>query len=352
VSPEKPSNLIRAVNHLALCLLFGFVFVSGTAIAQPSAPSVSVDRPNAGGPADVIRVDVLVLDIADVRNADQLFTIDAYLVLQWNDPRLANDSVNSERERIRSVSLDSIWQPGLLVVNGRGLDTRLPWRASLDDAGNVTVRQRVSGPMAVDLNLREFPFDTQRLPFELVSYLHTPDEVVFSPESQLFARVDSFRAEGWSFTPDDVERSVFRVEESGAGAPAITFALVADRNAAFFVLTLAMPLTLVVLLSWIVHWIPPGLVPPRIGMASASVFSLVALSVTFRLTLPQIDYLTRVDQFVMASTFLVAVSLCISVACARFVHQDRESVAFRLARWARVLIPAAYLLVIAFIVGV
>ena len=335
----------------ALTMGLGLSLICGAAFGQSTPSSISAERPNAGGAADVVRVDVLVLDIADVKGAEQVFTIDAYLVLEWTDPRLALEPAGGEEAGLRNVSLDAIWQPGLLVANGRGLDTRLPWRATVDPAGNVTVRQRLSGPMAVDLDLREFPFDTQRLTFEVVSYLHTPDEVVFSPRSRLTARQDAFRAEGWSFVPEDVVRSVFRVEEDGIGAPAITFSLTAERNAAFYVLTLAMPLTLVVLLSWIVHWIPPALVAPRIGMASATVFSLVALSVTFRLTLPEIDYLTRVDQFVLASTLLVAVSLCISVASARFMHQGREPEALRLARLARLLIPIVYLLVIGFIAG-
>ena len=333
---------------------FGVSFVAGFVLAvilapvpvagQADRPAVSAERPGAGGATDIVRVRVGLLDIAKIDEAEQVFHIDAYMVFEWIDTRLAAGAPGPGSRR---VPLDAIWNPGLVVVNARGLETRLPWVATVDNDGRVTVRQRVSGPVAVDLDLREFPFDRQTLTIDLVSYLHTPAELAFSADSQLIARPDTFSAEGWLFEPADAETSVFRLSESGPGAPSIRLAIVAERNAAFFILTLAMPLTLVVLLSWVVHWVPPSLIPARIGMASATVFSLVALGVTFRLTLPQIDYLTRADRFVIYSTVLVAVSLCLAVATANLTSNERHGEALRLTRITRLLFPFGYLTAIA-----
>jgi len=336
---------------------FGVNFVAGFVLAvilapvpvtaQADSPAVSAERPGAGGDPDIVRVGVGLLDIAKIEEANQVFHIDAYMVFEWTDPRLAAEATGAPGPGTRRVPLDAIWNPGLVVVNARGLETRLPWVATVDGDGNVTVRQRVSGPLAVDLDLREFPFDTQRLTIDLVSYLHTPSELTFSPDSKLIARPDTFSAEGWSFEPVDAETSVFRLSDSGPGAPSIRFAIVAERSAAFYILTLAIPLTLVVLLSWVVHWVPPNLIPARVGMASATVFSLVALGVTFRLTLPQIDYLTRADRFVLYSTVLVAISLCVAVATANLTSQERNADALRLTRVTRFVFPFGYLAAIA-----
>jgi hypothetical protein len=184
----------------------------------------------------------------------------------------------------------------------------------------------------------------------VVSYLHTPSELVFAADSGLVFGPRPFSAEGWTFRPLPAETSVYRLTSDGAGAPAITFAVLAQRNMAYYALTLGMPMTLVVLLAWVVHWIPPSVIPPRIGMASATVFSLIALGVSFRLTLPPIDYLTRADYFVIFSTLLVAISLCVAVATTRLVHHERDAAALRLARITRMLFPLAYLLAIALVV--
>lgn len=327
-------------------LVFGGMLVPGPVAAQIAGPVISAERPGAGGPADTVRIGVVLLDISKIDDSEQVFYIDAYVVFEWRDSRLATGTAESRR-----VSLDSIWHPGLLLANARGLETRLPWVATVDGDGAVTVRQRVAGPLAVDLDLRDFPFDTQRLTFDIVSYLHTPSELGFSADSVLIARPETFSAEGWSFEPVETERSVLRLAEAGPGAPSLSFAIVAERSAAFYILTLAVPLTLVVLLSWVLHWIPPEPVTARIGTASATVFSLIALSVTFRLTLPQIDYLTRADRFVLYSTILVAISLCVAVATAALMHRERHAEAVRLNRVTRLVFPFAYLLVIALAVA-
>jgi hypothetical protein len=333
---------------LMLGLMPSLMLVAGPAGAQDTGAAVSAERPGAGGPADPVRVTVGLLDISKVDEAEQVFFIDAYMLFEWTDDRLATASGTAGSPDSRQMPLDAIWNPGLLVVNGRSLETRLPWVATIDGRGNVTVRQRVSGPLAVDLDLREFPFDTQRLTLDFVSYLHTPSELVFSADSRLIARIDRFSAEGWSFAPADPETSVFRLAEDGPGAPSISFAISAERSAAFYILTLVMPLTLVVLLSWVVHWVPPDLIAARVGMASATVFSLIALSVTFRLTLPQIDYLTRADRFVIYTTALLAVSLCVAVAAANLVQKERHAAALRLTRVTRLAFPFGYLLAIGF----
>jgi hypothetical protein len=81
------------------------------------------------------------------------------------------------------------------------------------------------------------------------------------------------------------------------------------------------------------------------GTASATVFSLIAFGVSFRLTLPKIAYLTDADWFVLYSTLLVLVSLAMTVVCIRLAGAEKTVEAERLARLTRLLFPVAYGLV-------
>ena len=70
----------------------------------------------------------------------------------------------------------------------------------MDREGNVIARQRLAGKLAVDLELRDFPFDTQRLPIEVVSYQYDQSEIVFSEASELVARLDELSSGGWNYS--------------------------------------------------------------------------------------------------------------------------------------------------------
>jgi len=316
--------------------------------ANAQSPSRDEDRagtrPHSGGDPEAIAVGLGVLDIVDIDDRAQVFTADLFVHVEWQDPRLAVDGDTGGE--LRTFPLDAIWHPRLTVINNRGLDLLLPEVATVDRQGNVVARQRLAGPLAVDLDLHDFPFDTQRLPIEIVSYQYSPSEIVFSEASKLVAKLDDLGGEGWNYAAVKPERSVYRLQEGGRGGSQMSFALMAERNAGYYLFTLALPMTLILFLAWMAHWLPVDVIPPRMGMATATVFSLIAFGVSFRLTLPKIPYLTDADRFALYSTLLILVSLAVTVTSIRWVSTDRKQAAERLTHQARLAFPFLYGLVV------
>jgi hypothetical protein len=327
---------------LSLALLLGAALASADPLMQDE--DLAGTRPNEGGAAEKITLGLGVLDIVGIDDREQVFTADIYVEVRWQDPRLsATDTAGSD---LRTVALEDIWNPRLTIVNDRGLARLLPETATVDRHGNVVARQRLSGPLALELDLREFPFDKQRLPIEVVSYQYSQDELVFSAESEMIARFDELSGEGWAYGASELQRFVYRLRDDGRGASGILFAISAERNAAYYALTLALPMTLILFLAWMVHWLPVDVIPARMGTASAAVFSLIAFGVSFRLTLPKIAYLTDADRFVLYSTLLVLASLAVTVVGIRQVGAEQREAAERLARQTRLAFPMLYGLIL------
>jgi hypothetical protein len=309
------------------------------------AEDITAIRPHHGSQPEEITVTLGVLDIVHIDNKAEVFDVDLFVDIRWLDPRLAAEGADASE--FRDFALSDIWRPRLVIVNDRGLDMLLPEVATVDRQGNVVLRQRVAGPLAVDLDLREFPFDTQQLPIHVISYQYGPGELVFSEASTMIARVEEFSGSGWRYSAVDPEMSVYRLRDDSQGSSQLTFAVMAERQASYYAITLALPMTLILFLAWMVQWLPPDLVPARMGMASATVFSLIALGVSFRLTLPDIAYLTAADRFVLYSTLLVIASLAVTVASVRLVNQDKLDAAVRLTRQARWAFPFLYAMILA-----
>ena len=324
----------------------GFCLSLGVAIAETNseAGNIVTTRPNAGGEPDEVLVRLGLLDIAEINDRQQLFAADMFVQAEWHDPRLAldGDAVND----LRTFEFGEIWTPRLLVVNDRGLDLLLPEVATVDGQGNVVARQRLVGSLAVELRLHDFPFDTQRLPIEVVSYEYSQSELVFAGASELVARFEDLSGDGWTYSALEPAPFEYSLKDGGRGASGIAFAVMAERDAAYYIFTLALPMTLILFLTWMTHWLPVEIIPPRMGMASATVFSLIAFGVSFRLTLPKITYLTDADRFVLYSTLLVLASLAVAVMTVRWASTDRKGAAERLARQARVAFPFLYGLIV------
>ena len=305
---------------------------------QPEDHRLVSERPNPAGEVTLITVAVYIFDIDEIDDVNQRFSVDLFLVASWSDPRLALPEAERNGQ-VRTFPMDSIWTPRALIVNDRGLSTQLPRVASVDDLGNVTTRQRVSGDLAVSLQLKEFPFDTQRLQIDFVSYQYSPDEVQFSLNSDIDADAESFSAAGWKLKIVEPEYGELTIPAAGVSRTRLAYLIEAERNSRYFLLTMFLPMSLIVFMSWTVFWLQPDIVPARIGISTASIFSLLALGFSIRLSLPAVSYVTRADLFVIGCTLLVFMALGVAVIGSRWASSDRMKQALRLnavARWVYV----------------
>jgi gamma-aminobutyric acid receptor subunit beta len=296
---------------------------------------LTAERPDASGTSTEVTVGVFLIDIDEIDDVHQRFNVDMFVNIAWQDPRLALP----EEERsgqIRTFPMSEIWTPRGLIVNDRGLSPKLPLVADVDVLGNVEYRQRLSGELAVNLDLKEFPFDTQNLPIEVISYQYSPDEVQFSPNTRIASNTETFSVEGWSFSLLETDFGDFSVPALGVVRPRITFVVEAKRNAQYYVATMFLPMSLIIFMSWTAFWIQPNVVPPRIAISTASIFSLIAFGFSIRLSLPRVSYVTRADLFVIGCTLLVFLALGAAVIGSRWASADKLEQAVRLnaaIRW-------------------
>ena len=311
-----------------------------TALGAQSLESIDLrlvaERPNPAGVATPVTLGIFLFDIDQVDDVNQRFGVDMFMAVTWNDPRLAlpEDERNDQK---RSLPMNEIWTPRGMIVNDRGLSAQLPRIADIDDLGNVVYRQRLSGELAVALELREFPFDKQRLPIDFISYIYSPDEVSLSLNTDISADAGSFSAAGWRLKILEPEYGEFTIPAIGVVRSRLTYYIEAQRNAQYYLLTMFLPMSLIVFMSWTAFWLQPDIVPARIGISTASIFSLLALGFSIRLSLPAVSYMTRADLFVIGCTLLVFVALGVAVIGSRWANSGRMEHALRLnaiARWA------------------
>jgi len=206
----------------------------------------------------------------------------------------------------------------------------------IDDLGNATFQNRMIGELAADLEFQEFPFDSQKLPIDIVSYAYTVEEMQFSLSSEIRSRTEKFSVEGWQLKQLEPETGVFVVPTDGTELPRLTYIIEATRDSDYYVLTMLVPMSLIIFMAWTVFWLQPNIVPPRIAISTASIFSLLALGVSIRLSLPKVSYLTRADIFVLGCTLMVFLALGVAVIGSRWASSDRMEQALKanaIARW-------------------
>ena len=328
-------SAVRATMLLGLSLFCAALNAQET---DSSNAQLVAERPNTSGTITEVTYGVFLIDIDEIDDVRQRFNVDMFVNIAWQDTRLALPE-NERSDQIRRFPMSEIWTPRGLIVNDRGLEAQLPLVADVDALGNVVHRQRVSGPLAVNLDLKDFPFDTQHLSIDVVSYQYSPDEFRYSRNTTVAANTESFSVEGWTFRLLEINHAEFSVPAAGVVRPQMSLIVEAKRNAQYYLLTMFLPMALIVFMSWTAFWIQPNVVPPRIAISTASIFSLIAFGFSIRLSLPRVSYVTRADLFVIGCTLLVFLALGAAVIGSRWASADKMEQAIRLnavTRWVYV----------------
>ncbi len=319
---------IRVLGRLSLWLAFSLVFHT-TAFAD-------VGRPNReAGPTKVV-VGAVILDIDQISGADQTFDANFFYMLRWTDPRLAHD-----QERI-SMPLTEVWHPRILILNQQKVWPSFPEVVSIAPDGQVTYRQRVWGSFSQPLNLRDFPFDRQDLAIQLITVGYTAKdlELVIDPRSGM---AEKLSLPDWDIVEWSVDATAIRpIPTLPTEIAAVVFSFQAERREQYFIFQVIVPLILIVAMSWIVFWIDPKESGTQISVAITTMLTLIAYRFAVGTDLPKVDYMTRLDFFILGSTVMIYATLLQAVITTSMAKSGKLFEAREVDLWCRWLFPGGF----------
>ena len=306
--------------------LFFVAFLCAAATAQ------DVSRPDPAGTPTKVKVGIYVIDISKIEGADQAMVVDFAVRLTWKDPRVAGPRV---------VGIDEVWAPRVQLADEQRIFKKLKEVVHVGADGTMLYRQRYYGKLGSPVDLSDFPFDKHTLGIELV-LLHPADEVQLVLDEDVTGQKERMSIPDWSIGKGRLRESKYTLTPGLPVFPSVTYDIPADRHSHFFFWKILLPLILIVGMSWTVFWVDPVKVGPQISVTITSMLTVMAYRFATAQFLPNLPYLTRLDVFVMGSTFLVFLALVQEVTTILMVKNDRADKALRLDRVCRWAFPAAF----------
>ena len=331
----------RSMKHSYAARIFmrivcTFLFVA-IVLLNSSAAQTAFTRPDPTKPTQ-IKTAVFLIDIREIDGSKQLFNVDVAVRLRWKDPRLAGSGV-------RTLPINSVWSPNIQIVNRVFVQTTIPETLEVDPEGNVLYRQRYIGQFSCKMDLKEFPFDRQALPIRFTSPGNSPQDIQFVQDTET-AVGESLSITDWKIITWKSNQEPFQLIPNSKSLAAYSFEIITERRFYFFLVQIILPMGLIVGMSWIVFWLDPMQPGPRISISITSMLTIVAYRLLLSNFIPRLSFLTRMDYFVFACTFLVFLALVSLVAINRFMVTQREATGQKLDRLARWLFPISFAIVL------
>ena len=316
--------------------------VLASSIVSATIPAeVSGTRPTVDGEATEVAIGTLLIDVSKISGADQSFNADLFVSLSWHDARLEGVFKSTER-----VPLDSVWNPGIQIINRRQIQTTFPEQAEIAPDGTVTTRQRYFGTFSSPLELHEFPLDRQRFSIRLVVPGHDPDGVrlISAPvDVSGGQRSEVFSIPDWNLGEITADPEPYRVAGGAREISGYVVSFDGRRHIGFWAGKAFISIAIIIGMSWVVFWIDPKYIAPRLSVAVTSMLTLIAYRFLLDGVLPRLSYLTRMDYFLIGSTLLVLLTVIQVVVTTSAEDRDHGRQAARINRHSRWVFPTSFL---------
>ncbi|MEZ4367771.1 MAG: hypothetical protein R2939_16060 [Kofleriaceae bacterium] len=190
---------------------------------------------------------------------------------------------------------------------------------------------RIHGRFGRSFDVRDYPFDDQELTIAFEDNDQVVEAMVYVADDGTELVDPSLSVEGW-----DIDRISARVTEHAyptnwgdprrpAGADRYSqfrYTIHISRPVVGYLATTLVPIAIVMLIALTVFLLHPKHFEARLGLATTSLISAVALQLTAQSDLPKTGYLVLLDHVYNLSYLTIFIALLITVVVARYPDDD------------------------------
>lgn len=175
----------------------------------------------------------------------------------------------------------------------------------MESGGLVSHFQRYFGSLSTYHHLKRFPFDDQVFKLRMSSTHYDLDELVLSVNTDMTRISELINIPDW--TIKEVKADIDTRDAFGLGNIQSMYVLEiqAERDSNFYIWKILVPLTLIVMMSWVVFWINPVKFGSQLGISATSMLTLIAFQFAQTGVLPKLSYFTIMDKLILGSSVLV-----------------------------------------------
>jgi hypothetical protein len=285
-------------------------------------------------------------NISDVDEKKEAYSCEFYLMLSWNDARLAFDTqdtplIYSEEAAVRK--LNEIWWPELDFVNASSIEQRNR-SLFIYPSGKVEYSLKVMSTIYTPMDFRLFPFDIQHFDLNIESFLWDSSTLQFVTKK-----------ENIGFLPAKEVRNMYLVEVesdiSDKKFPYMTESysnfgviLTLQRHSGFFNFQILIPLVVVLLINCAMFFLDVDDLSTRLYLSQGSILIFVAMKFMINENLPNIDYLTLIDYVFFIAYFCCCIATLIS--CLNFYLWKKKNIASKRMNKAGIAVPIILFLIL------
>lgn len=313
-----------------------------------------------------------LIDITNVDEPNEEIEFEGAIVLKWFDPRQAYDPFELGLDDIDRADLLARapyriyqgdyavkevfqgWRPHIRISNGIGDRSANHMAIGVYPDGTVVYVEYFHARVETPMDLRTFPFDSQRLEVYLHPYNYQNKEVVLVYEPGMTGAweqdkgIAEWEKHGINIKENTVEYA--RVEGEKQHFSELVVDVNIGRRSGHIIFSIVLPLLILVALSWCVFWMDEETIASRVNISIVGILSVVAYYFVVLNNVPKIPYLTMMDTFMIMTFLILALTIVISFIVEKQNKKGRRHIGDRIDYICRWGFPLGYAIITGLIV--
>ncbi len=333
---------------------FVFLLFIGMAIAAPNVPVHKVDNYISPPPQKPITVHIKtkVIDVLDIDEHAEFFTVKLSTSLRWKDERLRFDP-NKANTDIKLFQDDDgikdvffFWRPVFNHSNSTGSRDVSTSKLAITPDGTVHYMEIYTIQIEHPMNLVYYPFDKQKFDIYLNIINAKSHPIIIKKETkpsifyEPIARQVNIAQWNYLGMKDEAKKSLTR-----KNLYYYKLQIRLERKPMHIITRVYIPIIIFTLLSFIIFWVSPKSVIDRINLSLIGLLSIVTYQVIVQDYLPPVSDVIPIDIFVYLSFLFVIINIFITMLLYHFYTKRKMRVIHNVDLVCRYVFPIAYLIV-------
>lgn len=271
--------------------------------------------------AQDVQVGVYILNLGKFDISTATFTADFYLDMKCQDKCSPG---------------------GFEFMNGRAASTDI-----IIDEPNEKF-YRIQATLNSPVDLKQFPFDHQKMQIILEDKDNTIDSIRYIPLKDESGIDDSVSFIGWKLDGWNAKSMKHNYPIYNETYSQYIFTMDISRIVLNSFLKTFLPVIFIVLIVLFSFLMDPDKIGTRIGMVGSSLVAAVMFHVSISNQIPPVGYLTFADKFMILTYFVLLLSFIIDVLILELIEQKKKTLANKIHHYTEysmfVIVPIIYVL--------
>jgi len=207
---------------------------------------------------------------------------------------------------------------------------------------------RIQANLNSPVDLKRFPFDSQKMQIIIEDKEKTIDELIYVPLKEESGIDSSIAFAGWNIDGWDVEANEHRYDIYDEVFSQYVFTVNISRIGASSFLKTFLPVLFIVLILIFSFFMDPDKITTRLAVATSSLVASVMFHVSISNQIPPVGYLTIADQFMILTYFIMLSAVILNVSLLQFVQKKKTELVEKIHKSTEysllIVVPLVYLI--------